>query len=150
MISGDVDDGGLEQAFGAIADELDAMVEGVVFRAGARLRTQVRANASTGSHIPGDPHIPGTGPGPNVATGDYRGSITLETARDATGPVAHVTSNAPQAFRLEYGFNGTDSLGRSYRQPPYPHWRPAAEKVEETLDAATKRALNKLLRPLRE
>lgn len=147
-ISGEVNDGGIEQALNAMASEIDALADQVVWRTGSRLKTQVRANASTGTHLPGDPHIPGTGPGPNVATGDYHRSIGSERGRDAQGPFSIVSSNAPQAFRLEYGYVGTDSMGRNYTQPPYPHWRPAAKQADEFLEAEMVRALGKVLRRL--
>lgn len=73
---------------------------------GAMLLTRIRANASSGHHRPGLPHIPGTGPGPNVATGDYRRSWHTREQSDGT---VMVSTNAPQARRLEYGFFGVDS-----------------------------------------
>jgi hypothetical protein len=42
-----------------------------------------------------------------------------------TNPRAIIHSSAPEAHRLEYGFVGIDSLGRSVHQPPRPHFRPA-------------------------
>ena len=45
------------------------------------------------------------------------------------GVTARVFSDAPQARRLEYGFVGVDSLGRHYRQPPFPHVEPAWRKT---------------------
>lgn len=102
---------------------------------GAELLTLIRQNASTGTHAPGEPHIPGTGPGPNVATGDYRRSWALTTR---PGEV-FVFTNAPQAARLEYGFVGPDSLGRVYNQPPYPHVRPAVEQIRPKLEDAMRR-----------
>lgn len=105
-----------------------------VFRSGAYARTVVRAAASTGTHPPGGNHLPGTGPGPNVATGDYRRGIS-QTNHEAGGlAVSDVGTNAVQAARLEYGFIGRDSAGRYFRQPPYPHWEPSAPAVEEFAD----------------
>lgn len=87
-----------------------------VFLAGAMLRTRVRANASGR-------------PGPRVQTGDYRRSISQTNRKVASVAEAHVFTNSPQALRLEYGFTGVDAIGRSYAQPPYPHWRPATEGI---------------------
>lgn len=62
-----------------------------------------------------------------VVTGDYRRSWTTELS----GPMsATVGTNKPQARRLEYGFVGSDSLGRHYNQAPQPHVRPAVAEVE--------------------
>ena len=84
---------------------------------GMRLQAKVKANAQ-GS------------PGPRVQTGDYNRSIALEMGAFAGGPVARVGTNRPQARRLEFGFTGTDSRGRTYNQPPYPHFGPAIAEIE--------------------
>lgn len=79
-------------------------------------------------------------PGPNVITGAYRDSIHV--IERSTYSVT-VGTNAPQAMRLEFGFVGTDSLGRAYAQPPYPHWTPAVDVIgpqfKEAMQAAVKR-----------
>lgn len=67
-------------------------------------------------------------PGPNVQTGAYRDSWYVV----ADGNQRIVTTDAPQARRLELGFSGVDSLGRVYDQPPFPHVRPAADAIETT------------------
>jgi hypothetical protein len=60
-------------------------------------------------------------PGPNIVTGSYHDSWFT-----AAGAEQAVLSNfQPQALRLEFGFVGTDSLGRFYNQPPYAHLGPA-------------------------
>lgn len=112
-----------------------------VHRTGAAALTNVRAKASTGNHPPGRPHIPGTGPGPNVATGDYRRSMTLTTPRvpspgGGSMPSALVFTNAVQANRLERGYVDTDAAGRHVRQQPYPHWGPMADEMEAAFTAA--------------
>jgi hypothetical protein len=107
-------------------------------RSGAMLLTKIRANASTGHHRRGLPHIPGTGPGPNVATGDYRRSWHMTTLPDGSVVVA---TNAPQARRLEYGFVGVDAAGRSYNTPAYPHVRPSVEPTKDFMAAQMKTAL---------
>lgn len=83
----------------------------------ALLKTKVKAHASGR-------------PGPNAPTGDYRRSITHEYGYDLGVYYAEVGTNAPQGRRLEFGFNGQDSLGRSYNQPPYPHFGPAVDEIE--------------------
>lgn len=69
-------------------------------------------------------------PGPNVITGDYRRSITVDFLTDATGPAAVVSTNKEQGPRLEWGFIGTDSAGRHVSQAPYAHFGPAAADIE--------------------
>lgn len=121
-------------------DGANVVVRQAVREAGAQLLSQIRRNASTGYHsrrrqrFPG--HIPGTGPGPNVVTGDYRRSWRLTVGQ--TGPRTHwarVETDADQAYRLEYGFVGVDAKGRTYRQPPYPHVGPAIDVVEPAFHA---------------
>lgn len=68
-------------------------------------------------------------PGPNAPTGDYRRSITRKTVKLAGQSIGVVGTNKPQGLRLELGFVGTDSIGRNYNQPPYPHFGPAADFV---------------------
>ncbi len=69
-------------------------------------------------------------PGPNAPTGDYRRSWTSRYRPGVTGGYSIVGTNKPQACRLEYGFwEMTDSLGRFYRQPAYPHVAPALRVI---------------------
>lgn len=93
------------------------------------LRTLIIRNASTGNHRPGAPHIPGTGPGPNVATGDYVRSWSTRVEITPISVVGYAMTNAPQARRLEFGFVGRDAAGRIYDQPPYPHAGPALDEI---------------------
>lgn len=59
-----------------------------------------------------------------VDTGAYRDSIMLEQV----GPTHfEIYSDAPYGARLEYGFDGVDSLGRRVSQAPRPHWGPVAD-----------------------
>lgn len=113
-----------------ILSRTELAVANVVFRAGAQLQTQVRANAAGR-------------PGPRVQTGDYRRSIHLTTSLQNGQPVAIVATGAPQGPRLEYGFNAVDALGRRFRQPPYPHWRPAVDKIEPLLSAEIRAAVGR-------
>lgn len=131
----------------SLAAAAEDEVSRVVTDSALALLTQIRRNASTGSHKPGAPHIPGTGPGPNVATGDYRRSWAVQTGRDATGAVvALVSTRSPQGPRLEYGFTDVDSLGRRYAQPPYPHVRPAVEQYRPRFEADMAAALARAVR----
>lgn len=69
-------------------------------------------------------------PGPNMVTGDYSRSWTVIFQRTMFSSSATLGTNRPQGRRLEKGFFGTDSLGRRYRQPPFPHVGPAMRVVE--------------------
>ena len=78
-----------------------------------------------------------------VETGQYRDGIHLEVMEESDSKSAvKVVTNAPQAARLEFGFVGSDSLGRYYQQAPQPHWRPAiAEFVKKYRDEMRKTAI---------
>lgn len=102
--------------------ETDAKLKALVVHHGHLLRTRVMANASGR-------------PGPNVVTGDYRRSITVQFYAGDGQFIATVGTNLPQARRLEYGFHGADSLGRVYNQPPFPHFGPALDQVAGPFNA---------------
>ena len=136
-----VDLNGVPEALEAAGDRAVEQALVAQRNAALRLQTAVRRNASTGYHRPGQPHIPGTGPGPNVATGDYRRSIRAV----ATGDGWVVSTNSPQAARLEFGFVGRDALGRYFHQPAYPHWGPAVDEVEPRLVADLEAVADRLV-----
>ena len=85
-------------------------------------------------------------PGPNVITGAYRNSWQARTRRIPYGAICTLGTDAPQGRRLEFGFVGTDSLGRHYAQPPFPHVQPALPFIEQTLMAQMRLAVAEILR----
>jgi hypothetical protein len=84
-------------------------------------------------------------PGPNVITGAYRNSWQAQTRRLPYGAICTLGTDLPYGRRLEFGFTGTDSLGRSYNQPPFPHVQPALPFIEETLMAQMRLAVAEVL-----
>lgn len=116
----------------AAGDRLARVVPPVVRKYGRELRDRVRANASGR-------------PGPEIVTGAYWKSIQYHPFKLSQGLGAEVYSDAPQSFRLEYGFVGIDSAGRHYDQPPFPHFRPAINSMSgefyDAVDTAIRRAL---------
>lgn len=84
-------------------------------------------------------------PGPNAPTGDYRRAWKVTFSREGEVLGAELSNDRPQRDRLEYGFSGTDSLGRVYNQPPYPHIMPAKMEVEPEYEAAVTAVLVALL-----
>lgn len=84
-------------------------------------------------------------PGPNVITGAYRASWQVRVRGAGVGAVGTVGTNAPQARRLEFGFAGTDSLGRTYAQPPFPHAGPAVHDREAVYPKVFRRTVAELL-----
>ncbi|MEU0624978.1 hypothetical protein ABZ329_29475 [Streptomyces rubiginosohelvolus] len=86
-------------------------------------------------------------PGPNVITGAYRNSWETNTRRLPYGAMCTIGTNAPQGRRLEFGFMGmTDSLGRTYHQPPFPHVGPAIGFIGATLMMEMRYAVAEVLR----
>jgi hypothetical protein len=83
-------------------------------------------------------------PGPNIVTGNLYGSILIDhTLGDTDGwGVATVYTSTIYARRLELGFYGTDSLGRSYSQPPYPFFSRAVEGSVDEFISVMQRAVN--------
>lgn len=123
--------------FAAIGDASRVALATAVATQGSVLQRKVKANASGR-------------PGPRVQTGDYRRSIGLQVRREGASIVAEVSSNAVMAARLEYGFWGmTDSLGRLFHQPAYPHFGPAADEMERVFPVAIEAALGRTFRVLR-
>lgn len=84
-------------------------------------------------------------PGPNVITGKYIASWKVVTRPLAAGAVATIGTMAAQARRLEFGFADTDSLGRVYNQPPFPHVQPALDAWRDGLPDAIGRAVEDVL-----
>lgn len=84
-------------------------------------------------------------PGPRFITGDYRRSWSADTDTNGGNIQAQIGTNAAQGRRLEYGFTGTDILGRSYDQPPFPHVKPAADKLIPIVEAEVGGSIKKAL-----
>lgn len=84
-------------------------------------------------------------PGPNVITGAYRNSWRPETHRLAYGAVCTIGTDLPYGRRLEFGFTGTDSLGRYYDQPPFAHVQPALGYIGSMLLAQMRLAVAEVL-----
>ena len=84
-------------------------------------------------------------PGPNVITGGYRNSWRAETRGLPYGAQCTIGTDLPFGRRLEFGFTGTDSIGRNYNQPPFPHVQPALGYIGATLLASMRLAVSEVL-----
>lgn len=98
---------------------IPARIAGVVAHHGLLLQANVKRRAAEPRYAE-RPKPEGSDEGPRIITGDYNRSIYLRI----TPTSAEVGTNKPQGRRLEFGFSGTDSLGRTYDQPPYAHFGP--------------------------
>lgn len=84
-------------------------------------------------------------PGPNVITGQYRGSWKAEPFGVPDGGGAVVGTREPQGRRLEFGFyDMTDSIGRHYFQPPFPHVGPSVNELEDGYVDAFRQACDRI------
>lgn len=122
----------ISHEFATASVKIPAVVYGVLQHWGQLLTTRVQAKASGR-------------PGPNAPTGDYRRSISLEMSQFGTFMYASVGTNKPQGRRLEFGFEGRDSLGRIYHQPPYPHFGPATDEIEGPFEQAMSATVGRAL-----
>jgi hypothetical protein len=126
----DLDDlaGRLEQA----ADRVGPEVNRAVQQQGRLLRALIMERASGR-------------PGPNVITGDYRESWEPEPFAVPDGGGVEVGTREPQGRRLEFGFyDMTDSIGRHYFQPPFPHVEPSVNELSTQYEDAFKDALDRI------
>lgn len=115
-----------------------AELEAIFTQSGVQAKRRARAiSALYGARLVENVKNHASGrPGPEIQTGEYLESIyfeVIEIGEVGTSGVV-VGSNAPQAMRLEYGFQGQDALGRHYSQPPFPHFRPASDELEEQFE----------------
>lgn len=102
----------VERGIGVHANRVRAAASRAVHDIATHLEAQVKSRAAGR-------------PGPRRQTGDYSRSIATVFTVTPGGAEAWVGTNKAQGRRLEYGFVGRDAAGRTYAQPPYPHWQPA-------------------------
>lgn len=103
--------------------EIVPRVMAVTVHYGAILQSRVKGRASGR-------------PGPRRVTGDYVRGINRRSGIVRGNPQSLVGTNKVQGRRLEFGFDDTDSLGRDYDQPPYPHFGPALDDVADAYTTA--------------
>jgi hypothetical protein len=78
-----------------------------------------------------------------VLTGTYRRSIHTS---DPTADSVRIGTDVPYGKRLEFGFNGTDALGRTYHQPAGGYARRAMDENREAAVQEVGNAVRALLR----
>lgn len=74
-----------------------------------------------------------------------RGQLRQATAMKVRGKEAIVSNATIYARRVEYGFEGTDSLGRTYHQAPKPYMSRGAKAARPKVERAMRQ---ELMRPL--
>ncbi|MFK0288237.1 HK97 gp10 family phage protein [Streptomyces sp. NPDC090499] len=125
-------------------DELAARFEHAAMKIGPAIQKGVEHTAELGAaRIRG--YASGR-PGPNVISGDYRDSWQpAPIRRFPYGASCTIGTELPYGRRLEFGFTGTDSLGRYYDQKPLPHVQPALPYIEQTLMGQMRLAVSEVL-----
>jgi HK97 gp10 family phage protein len=85
--------------------------------------------------------------GHTALSGELQGKAQDLGRGELSGAKANIRigSKLEYAPRIEYGFTGTDSLGRRYNQPPEPFLRPAWDEHRAEAIKATAQALRDLV-----
>jgi phage gpG-like protein len=104
---------------------MEFAAEYAVAMAGLAVERQAKINANTGTHKRGEGHIPGTGPGPNVVTGNLRRSIRTDVRYGFGNYVAVVGAYAEYARAVELGSSRWKSGVK------YPYLGPAADTLRK-------------------
>lgn len=123
-----------QAAFVKVGAEVDQATRETVQTATKQFLSDAKGGFE-GAHKRGEPHVGGHKP--NIVTGNLRRSI-LASPIDHVGMGEYRTKVSPSmvyARRVELGFEGPDSLGRNYHQPPYAYMGPALDKLHDTLPA---------------
>lgn len=120
-----------------LVNELMRMQEERMGKAAALVQRAVKSKLNRGAGKSGQSSKPGEPP--RKRSGRLYDSIFFQVIRQGDEIIGVIYSDAPHARRMELGFVGVDSLGRTYDQKPRPYLRPAfaetADKVKEILGA---------------
>lgn len=67
---------------------------------------------------------------------DYTSTIHVAYGADSRWLRADIGTDDPAGYRHEFGFVGTDVLGRHYHDRPRPHFGPALDRYAAAFEAA--------------
>jgi hypothetical protein len=104
------------------ASQVAEIAAGIVGRLALATETEIKRNSSGR-------------PGPIPREGQHRRGWTTVPFTKGAVVGATIGNIVPYAMRLEFGFTGTDSLGRVYAQPPFPAAGPAMSVAGPALKA---------------
>lgn len=109
----------------SLADKkIDSAVMTAVWQTALVVEGQAKRNANTGAHKKGQGHIPGTGPGPNIVTGNLVNKIVAQKPiKGFKSYSAIVGSSAEYARAVELGSKRWKSGVK------YPYLAPAAQTL---------------------
>lgn len=105
-------------------DRLNKAVQYAIGMAGLAVERQAKLNASTGVHKRGTPRIPGSGPGPNVISGNLRRSIRTKVVGFGDTYAAEISASAIYARAVEKGLPEWNGV-------KYPYLEPAAVRLSD-------------------
>ena len=92
------------KGFDLTEQKIDLAAYQAIFQASLKVEEVARRNANTGVHAAGEGHIPGTGPGPNVVSGNLVGKIVAQKPTIGfRGYQADINSSAIYARAVEQG-----------------------------------------------
>lgn len=104
--------------------KLDIATYQAVYQCALKIEEIAKANANTGAHPRGTPRLAGTGPGPNVITGNLVSKIVGQApVKGFKGYSATVDSSAEYARAVEQGSPRWKSGAK------YPYMEPAARTL---------------------
>lgn len=120
-----------------IGDGMGDILEEAVFQGATVVVKEAQRNSARGGAFP------------HRVTGNLFRSIPefspVTVSKSANRVEVAVGSAAEYARRLELGFSGTDSRGRTYHQSPRPFLRPALDNNQKQVEAEIQKRLMTLI-----
>lgn len=112
------------QGFNVTEKLIDLAAYQATFQCALKIEDQAKLNANTGNHPKGMGHLPGTGPGPNIVTGNLVSKIVGQRPiKGFRGYSATIDSSAEYARAVEQGSPRWKSGVK------YPYMEPAAQAL---------------------
>ena len=112
------------RGFDITEQKLQLATSRAVFQCALAIEDEAKKNANTGAHSRNQGHIPGTGPGPNVVTGNLVSKIVGQRpVKGFKGYSSTVDSSAEYARAVELG------SARWKSGVKYPYMEPAARTL---------------------
>jgi hypothetical protein len=112
------------QGFDLTEKKIDLATFQAVYQCALKIEDQAKVNANTGNHPKGTPRVSGTGPGPNVITGNLNSKIVGQRpVKGFRGYTSTVDSSAEYARAVEVGHPKWKSGVK------YPYMEPAAQTL---------------------
>ena len=112
------------QGFNLAEEKLEQAAYIALYQVAQAIEGQAKDNANTGAHAPNKPRIAGTGPGPNIATGNLVSKIKADKPKKGlNGYSAIIGSSAEYARAVELGHPNWKSGVK------YPYMEPAANSL---------------------